>query len=433
MPSPVVTAIRNGAAPAPAKMAAARAALPLPPEDMLEVLVVLAQDADPELSATATKSLNEFDAERMKNVVSIKETAHDVLQHLCGWRGGKREVYEALILNDSTPDQGITELAKWNKDGSVLELIAINQERMIRHPDIISALINNKASTPEAVRRATEVRIEFFEKELGAKRIEEERRARAAAASAALGLNYVEESLTELIDEDIPAEDLSLENVLGGEDDPKIGPEFLKAIRDEMQRVQDEPEPAPVVAPAPEVATEPQAASAETPQPADEADAQAEQVVNEILSQMKADGEEATPERLTVMQKIARMNTKARVKLALKGNREARNILRRDSNKSVILGVLGNSRITESEVEAISAMKTLPEEALRLIALNRQWIRNYPIIHNLVRNARTPVATSLPLLNRLFPKDLKGLTGNRNVPDVLRKQADRLVKAKKIG
>ncbi|MBL8202828.1 MAG: hypothetical protein JNM09_01270 [Blastocatellia bacterium] len=428
MPSPVVTAIRSGSAPAPAKMAAARAALPLPPEDMLEVLVVLAQDEDAELSATATKSLNEFDTERMRQVVSLKETARDVLQHLCTWRGGKREVYEALILNDATPDQGITELGRWNKDGSVLELIAINQERMIRYPDIISALIENKASTPEAVRRATEVRVEFFEKELGAKRIEEERRARAAAASAALGLRYVEESLVELIDEDISAEDLKLETALGKDDDPKIGPEFLKAIRDEVQRVQAEPEPvreSPV--------SDPTNAVAETPtEPMADVDLQTQQAVNEILNQMKADGEEATPERLTIMQKIARMTTKARVQLALKGNREARNILRRDSSKSVILGVLGNSRITESEVEAISAMKTLPEEALRLIALNRQWIRNYPIVHNLVRNARTPVATSLPLLNRLFPKDLKGVAGNRNVPEVLRKQADRLAKAKKI-
>ena len=251
MPSPVVIAIRSGSAPAPAKMAAARAALPLPPEDLLEVLVVLSQDKDEELRATATKSLNEFDSERMRQVVSLKETARDVLQYLCSWRGGTSAVYEAMILNDATPDQGVRELARWHKDASVLELIAINQERMIRYPDIISALIDNRASTPEAVRRATEVRIEFFEKELGAKRIAEERRARAAAASAALGLRYVEEALIDLIDEDIPAEDLKLEAALATEDEPKIGTEFLKAIRDEVQRVQDAPAPQ-----ATEVATE---------------------------------------------------------------------------------------------------------------------------------------------------------------------------------
>jgi hypothetical protein len=419
MPSPVVTAIRSGAAPAPAKMAAARSALPLPPEDLLEVLVILSQDENEEVRATATQSLNEFEAERMKQVVALKETPHDILQYLCSWRGGKREVYEALILNDVTPDEGIRELARWNREGSTLELIAINQERMIRCPDIISALLENRASTPEAVRRATEVRIEFFEKELGAKRIEEERRARAAAASAALGLRYVEEALVDLIDEDIPTEELKLENAFASEDDPKIGPEFLKTIREEVQRVQDSPASPPSLE---------ETTSAVNSQ----VDAETQQIVSEILTQMKAEGEEPTADRLTVMQKIARMGIKARVQLALKGNREARNILRRDSNKTVILGVLGNPRITESEVEAISAMKTLPEEALRLIALNRQWIRNYPIIHNLVRNARTPVATSLPLLNRLFPKDLKALTTNRNVPDVLRKQAARLVKAKQI-
>ncbi len=418
MANPIIAAIRSGSAPAPAKMAAARAALPLPPEDLLEILVVLCQDQDVDLRTTAIKSLNEFDADRMREVVKLTSTPIDVLLFLCTWRNGKKDFYEAMVLNDSTPDHGMSELAKWNKDGSLLELIAINQERMIRHPEIITSLIANKASTPEAVRRATECRIEFFEKELGAKRVEDERRARAAAASAALGLNYVEEALIELIDDDIKIEELDFENVLEGEDDPKIGPEFQRIIREELNRVNAE-----------EVVAE-QVVSEENLTMMDD-NPEADELVSQIISQMSAEGEVASPERLTVLQKIARMSAKARVKLALKGNREARNILRRDPNKSVIMGVLGNSRITESEVEAISAMKTLPEEALRLISLNRQWIRNYPIIHNLVRNARTPVATSLPLLNRLFPKDLKAMVTNRNVPDVIRKQAGRLAVARR--
>ena len=293
---------------------------------------------------------------------------------------------------------------------------------MIRYPEIITSLIENKASSAEAIRRAKEVRIEFFEKELGAKRIGEERRARAAAMSAALGLNYIEESLPDMLDDDIPVEDLNFEAAFQSEDDPKIGSEFIKVIRDEMQRVQEEPDP-----PQPEL-VEVLVGSEAEPAADPEAEAEAERIINE----MKMDGEETTVERLTMMQKITKMNVKSRVKLALKGNREARNILRRDSNKSVILGVLGNPRITQPEVEAISAMKSLPEEGLRLIALNRQWIRSYPIIHHLVQNARTPVGTSLPLLNRLFPKDLKALTSNRNVPDVIRKQAARLAATKRM-
>lgn len=424
MASPVVAAIRNGAAPIAAKMAAARAALSLPPEDLLEILVLLSKDSDAEIRNSATKSLGEFDPDRMRQLVSIKEAPPDILQQLCNWKNGKREVYEALILNDSTPDQGIKELAQWNKETSLLELIAINQERMIRYPEIITAVIENRSSTPEAVRRAREVRVEFFEKELGVKRIEEERRARAAAASAALGLNYVEDSLPDMLDDDISIDDLKLESALHSEADPKIGPEFLKTIRDEVHRLHVEDPPAEASATVPATPTPPEIS---TP-----TETQAELEAQRIINEMKADGEETTEQRLTWMQKIARMNVKARVQLGLKGNREVRNILRRDSNKTVIMAVLGNPRISEAEVESISAMKTLPEEALRLIALNRQWIRNYPIIHNLVRNSRTPVGTSLPLLNRLFPKDLKGLTNNRNVPDVIRKQAARLVIAKRM-
>ena len=66
MANPIIAAIRSGSAPAPAKMAAARAALPLPPEDLLEILVVLCQDQDVDLRTTAIKSLNEFDADRMR-------------------------------------------------------------------------------------------------------------------------------------------------------------------------------------------------------------------------------------------------------------------------------------------------------------------------------------------------------------------------------
>ncbi len=420
-----------------AKMAAARAALPLPPEDLLEILVLLCKDEDAEIRSTAAKSISDFDPGRMQQVVSIKETPRDVLQYLCTWRGGKHEVYEALILNDSTPDQGIADFARWSKEASLLELIAVNQERMIRYADIIGAIIDNKASTPEAIRRVREVRIEFFEKELGAKRVEEERKARAAAASAALGLTYVEEAIVDLIDDDIRVEDLSLSAALSEDSDPKIGPEFLRVLRDEVLRMQDDPTPAPKPEPLP-VSAEALTAPSSRPEESTAQDdtgailAEAEAEAKRIINEMTAEGEEASPDRLTMLQKIARMSVKTRVQLAFKGNREARNILRRDSNKLVIMGVLGNAKITESEVEAISAMKTLPEEALRLISLNRMWIRNYPIVHNLVRNTRTPVPVSLPLLNRLFPKDLKALTTNRNIPDVIRKQAARLVAAKRV-
>ena len=71
------------------------------------------------------------------------------------------------------------------------------------------------------------------------------------------------------------------------------------------------------------------------------------------------------------------------MKLASKGDREARGILIRDSNRMVATAVIHNPRITDQEVENIAAMRTVADEVLRLIALNRNWARSYPVIHNL--------------------------------------------------
>jgi hypothetical protein len=114
----------------------------------------------------------------------------------------------------------------------------------------------------------------------------------------------------------------------------------------------------------------------------------------------------------------------------MKGDREARGILIRDSNRMVATAVIHNPRITDQEVENIAAMRTVADEVLRLIALNRNWARSYPVIHNLVRNPRTPVPTVLSTLPRIRAKDLKNLTQNRNVPEATRRQAQRLFQAR---
>jgi len=71
-------------------------------------------------------------------------------------------------------------------------------------------------------------------------------------------------------------------------------------------------------------------------------------------------------------------------------------------------------------------MRTVADEVLRLIAMNRSWIRSYLIIHNLARNPRTPVPTAMNILPRIRTKDLQNLQQNRNVSEAVRRQAYRL-------
>jgi hypothetical protein len=148
---------------------------------------------------------------------------------------------------------------------------------------------------------------------------------------------------------------------------------------------------------------------------------------------MRADDDELTTERISMISRILRMTMKDRVKLAQKGDREARNILIRDPNRIVAQAVIQNPRITEQEVEKIAAMRTVPEDVLRQIAIGRKWARIYPIMHNLARNPRTPLGNVVTILTRLQLRDLDAIVKNRNVSEAVRKQAQRLSMARKGG
>lgn len=122
----------------------------------------------------------------------------------------------------------------------------------------------------------------------------------------------------------------------------------------------------------------------------------------------------------TTLQRIAALGVAQRMSLAMKGTREERSILIRDPNKIVAVAVLSSPKINDAEVEAIAKMGSISDEILRLIAHTRAWIKNYPVVLALTRNAKTPLAVSMNLLSRLNEKDLRMLSTDRNVPDVLR-------------
>jgi len=122
----------------------------------------------------------------------------------------------------------------------------------------------------------------------------------------------------------------------------------------------------------------------------------------------------------SVTQRLAAMNVPQRLKRATKGSREERSILIRDPNKMIAVAVLSSPKLTTTEVEAIARMANVSDEILRIIAMNRAWMKNYNVIWALTKNPKTPVGLSMNLLPRLAEKDLRTLSTDRNVPDVLR-------------
>src|SRR5258705_9450075 len=141
--------------------------------------------------------------------------------------------------------------------------------------------------------------------------------------------------------------------------------------------------------------------------------------------------EEELPEgeepKASTVQKIASLNVAQRMALAMKGTREERAILVRDPNKIVGASVLSSPKLNDTEVEAIAKMANVSEDILRTIALSRAWTKSYSIVHALVRIPKTPVAMSMNFLSRLADKDLRSLSTNRNIPEVLRVTARKKV------
>jgi len=393
--NPVVQAIISGSAPQPARMAAARGMLPLPQEELLEVLVALQAGDDVEIAQTAKATLEEQELAALLSVAASGEISPSVLDYLARRANAGREIHEAVALNSRTPNGAIAALAASSADGSIIELIATNQQRLVRAPEIIEAVLANSARTPEAERRVRETRREFFEKERGAQQIADELRARGQTAAA----EFIESAETVGTIEEFTIDDAWLIAEHIEVSDADIDDSWLP-----LERLEE------IFA---------------------ESDEQRIANVERVISEARADaGVEVAPERVSLIRRVMLMKVKDRVKLGMKGDREARAILIRDSNKIVAQAVVHNPRITEQEVEGIAALRTVSDEVLRLIAMNRAWARSYTITHNLVRNPRTPIASAMNILPRIYAKDLIALSQNRNVSDAIRRQAQRISQAR---
>jgi len=124
-------------------------------------------------------------------------------------------------------------------------------------------------------------------------------------------------------------------------------------------------------------------------------------------------------------QKIIELNSAQKAILAMKGGREERLILIRDTNKVVALGVLKNPRINEHEVEGIAKMRNVSDEVLRAVGNSRAWTKSYSVILGLIHNPRTPQSVSMNFIPRLSNRDLQQLIKNRDVPELIRRHARR--------
>lgn len=401
--NPTVKAIVSGTAPRPAVLAAARGILPLPQSDLLEILVFLTKTEDAEVAENARTTLTSQDEKSLGILVKSSQISPNVLGFFAAQENLSQPVQEAILSNPHTPPPAIVKFARTTQNGDLLEFLSFNQQLLIRVPAIIDAIINNSFRTAEAERRAQETKREFFEKERGAQQILNELRSRGKEAAA----EFIERAEFARNLQDVSSDtNLSYKDAIllaehievpdAETDDSWLSLEYIEEIYEESE-------------------------------------AHRLEIINKILGEFSLEDESVSGERISMINRIMRMNMKDRVRLAIKGDREARNILIRDPNRVVAQAVLKNPRITVQEIEKISAMRTVPEDILRQIAISRQWARSYTVVHNLARNPRVPIGNVMGILTRLQQRDLLALSKNRNISDAVKRQAGRIAAMRKGG
>jgi hypothetical protein len=135
----------------------------------------------------------------------------------------------------------------------------------------------------------------------------------------------------------------------------------------------------------------------------------------------------------TLLQRIQGMTVAERIKLALHGNREARMLLLRDSNKLIRRFVLKNPRINDDEVIAVAKNRSADDDVLRVIGESRDWTKNYQVRHALVTNPKTPLVLALRHLSSLYERDVRALAKSKNVSATISTQAKRIILNKTSG
>lgn len=148
-------------------------------------------------------------------------------------------------------------------------------------------------------------------------------------------------------------------------------------------------------------------------------------VPEELLQEEEEQPEQ--PERKSLSAQIREMTVAQRIKLAFKGNKEARMLLLRDPVPMIQRFVLKNPRITEDEILGLAKDRNCDKDLIRTISESRDWTRSYAIRRGLVENPKCPLPTAIRFLATLRERDIRSLARSRNIPTTVTAQARRIL------
>ena len=388
--------IRTSQVPSNLMQSAARGSLSVPAGEMIEILVYLALHHKI-FGQQARLTLAGWDEKACLVAAQDPATSAEVLGYWASLDNLRIPLLSSLIGNPSVTDQLLEQIAA-KGTRAVLDVLLASR-RVMDSPVLLKALQSNSGLRPNEL-KDVESKLAGF--------------AEAGATPANQGPGEP--------DDEASVAEAEIENAIR---------EYLKENAAAIEAEKDKPfrpvgDGELAVA---ESATHPAAAGQTTNSPAPVAAAETKSAP--AASATAAQAKQAAPvnpveRRDSTMQKIAKLDVKGRIALAMRGNKEERSILIRDSTKIISLAVLDSPKVSEAEVEGFANQRNVLDAVLRTIPMKRRFQKKYNILRNLVFNPRTPIDASLGLMKSLMAKDLKALTENKDVPEAVRKLAHRM-------
>lgn len=395
--------IRNSQVPSNLMQSAARGALSVPPEETIEILVYLALHSKL-FSEQARLTLAGWDEKASLAVAADPKTSADVLGYFISPENLRPRLLPELAENPSISEESLDAIAVSGSRSVVEALLA--STRVMSSPRLLEGLKTNANLRPNEIAEIGK-KLAVFETGLQAESEATEADAPDEVIESTI-TKFLEENAAELVAEkDKPFQPIGMEHEeAGGEVASKVEAQpALAAASTSSDTAKDAAEKTATAAakklPAASIATK-----ARKPIPVHE------------------------DRRDSTLQKISKLDIRGRITLAMRGNKEERSILIRDSTKLVSLAVLDSPKVSDGEVEKFALQKNVLESVLRAIPMKRKFAKNYSIIRNLVYNPRTPLDLSLGLMKNLLVHDLKNLSGNKEVSDTIRKVALRMHRQK---
>jgi len=341
-----VQRVLSEGAPLPAQLMAAKGVIPgAKPHEIVIAIAVLAERDEPSLREAARSTLAKLPAPIMTGALSA-DLPGSVILSLASLYATNHEVTEQLLRMPRISGEAL-ELMASGADERAGELIATNEELMLKHPVVIEKLYMNKR-----VRMSTADRL-------------------------------IELCVRNGIELSIPAfreAALAIKNELIAEPSPE--PTFDDVLFRQTQ----------------------------------EAAEQLELGDGEDTHEIDEEGEERVKAKAKpVYQQLAEMTISQRIRSATLGNAAMRLLCVRDSNRLVAAAAAKSPLLKEPEAVQITASRNVSEDVLRLLAMNREFTRNYQIKLNLVMNPRTPFTFAARLVPMLRESELKMLAKSKNV------------------